>query len=97
MGAMEATSLEFSVLIAAALAYAVLAEFLGLHWILGAFMAGLFFDQSRLKECNYIYLPLRSEFTMASEGCTDFTPTSDLEPPSESSSPQNGLAAKTYC
>ena len=42
MGAMEATSLEFSVLIAAALAYAVLAEFLGLHWILGAFMAGLF-------------------------------------------------------
>ena len=50
MGAMEATSLEFSVLIAAALAYAVLAEFLGLHWILGAFMAGLFFDQSRVGE-----------------------------------------------
>ena len=46
--AMEATSLEFSALVAAALAYAVLAEFLGLHWILGAFMAGLFFDQSRV-------------------------------------------------
>lgn len=50
MGAMEATSLEFSALVAAALAYAVLAEFLGLHWILGAFMAGLFFDQSRVGE-----------------------------------------------
>ena len=50
MGSMEATSLEFSALVAAALAYAVLAEFLGLHWILGAFMAGLFFDQSRVGE-----------------------------------------------
>jgi hypothetical protein len=51
---------------------------------------------SELKECNYIHLPLRSEFTMASEGCTYFIPTSDFEPPGESSSPQNGLAAKTY-
>ena len=49
-GAMEATALEFSALVAAALAYAVLAEFLGLHWILGAFMAGLYFDQSRVGE-----------------------------------------------
>lgn len=35
--------LEFSFLIVAALAFAVLAERLGLHFILGAFVAGLFF------------------------------------------------------
>jgi Kef-type K+ transport system membrane component KefB len=34
---------DFSMLLIAALAYAVLAEFLGLHQIIGAFMAGMFF------------------------------------------------------
>ena len=34
---------DFSMMLIAALAYAVLAEFLGLHQIIGAFMAGMFF------------------------------------------------------
>lgn len=37
--------LEFSGLVAAALAYALLAEMLGLHFIIGAFIAGLFFSR----------------------------------------------------
>lgn len=45
---LQATALEFSVLIAVALAYGLLAEFLGMHWILGAFMAGLFFEPERV-------------------------------------------------
>ncbi|HSG91717.1 MAG TPA: cation:proton antiporter [Pseudomonadales bacterium] len=36
---------EFSVLIIAALCYALLAEALGMHFILGAFLAGLFFGR----------------------------------------------------
>ena len=34
---------EFSMLLIAALAYAVFAEYMGLHFILGAFLAGMFF------------------------------------------------------
>jgi len=45
---MEAAALEFSSLIAAAMAYALLAEWLGLHWVLGPFMAGLFFEPQRV-------------------------------------------------
>jgi Kef-type K+ transport system membrane component KefB len=48
MREMEAAGLELSALVAAALAYGVLAEALDLHWILGAFMAGLFFEESRV-------------------------------------------------
>jgi len=36
---------EFSALLVAALAYAVLAEALGMHFIIGAFLAGLFFSR----------------------------------------------------
>lgn len=36
---------EFSALLIAALAYAVLAELLGLHFVVGAFVAGLFFTR----------------------------------------------------
>jgi Na+:H+ antiporter len=39
---------ELSILLTVALAYAVLAEILGLHFILGAFLAGLFFMDSKI-------------------------------------------------
>lgn len=45
---MQATAMEFSALVVVALAYGLLAEFLGMHWILGAFMAGLYFEKSRV-------------------------------------------------
>lgn len=45
---LQATAVEFSVLTAVALAYGLLAEFLGMHWIMGAFMAGLFFEPERV-------------------------------------------------
>ena len=41
-------ALDLSALVAVALAYAVLAEALGLHWIMGVFMAGLFFEPLRI-------------------------------------------------
>ncbi len=40
---LSAAEFEFSALLIAALAYAMVAEWLGLHFILGAFLAGLFF------------------------------------------------------
>jgi Kef-type K+ transport system membrane component KefB len=52
-GAMQAASIEFSALMGVALAYALAAELLGLHWIMGAFMAGLFFEPSRVGEAVY--------------------------------------------
>jgi Kef-type K+ transport system membrane component KefB len=45
---LQATAVEFSVLTAVALAYGLLAELLGMHWIMGAFMAGLFFEPGRV-------------------------------------------------
>ena len=51
--AMQAAALEFSVLAAVGLAYGLLAEALGMHWILGAFMAGLFFESSRVGRETY--------------------------------------------
>ncbi len=50
---MQAASIEFSALIAVALAYGFLAELLGLHWAVGAFMAGLFFERSRVGDRPY--------------------------------------------
>ena len=44
---------EFSALLTAALAFAVLAELLGLHFIVGAFMAGLFFGRKTVDEVTY--------------------------------------------
>ncbi len=46
--ALQSAALEFSVLMGVALAYGLLAEALGMHWILGAFLAGLFFESSRV-------------------------------------------------
>lgn len=56
--AMQAAAVELSALAGVALAYGLLAEVLGMHWILGAFMAGLFFEQSRvgLRDYNEIRL-----------------------------------------
>ncbi|HSR54733.1 MAG TPA: cation:proton antiporter [Alphaproteobacteria bacterium] len=45
---LQATAVELSVLTAVALGYGLLAELLGMHWILGAFMAGLFFEPNRV-------------------------------------------------
>ena len=45
---MQAAAVEFSALAAVAIAYGWLAEVLGMHWILGAFMAGLYFESSRV-------------------------------------------------
>jgi Kef-type K+ transport system membrane component KefB len=46
--AMQAAAVELSALACVALAYGLLAEVLGMHWILGAFMAGLYFEKSRV-------------------------------------------------
>lgn len=48
LATLQATALELSVLMAVAFAYGLLAEVLGMHWILGAFMAGLFFEPERV-------------------------------------------------
>ncbi len=45
---LQATAFEFSALMAVAFAYGLLAELLGMHWILGVFMAGLFFEPDRV-------------------------------------------------
>lgn len=44
----EAAEIEFGALVIVALAYGFLAELLGLHWAVGAFMAGLFMEKSRI-------------------------------------------------
>ncbi|MGF1759289.1 cation:proton antiporter [Photobacterium sagamiensis] len=44
---------EFSALLVGALAFSVLAEALELHFIIGAFMAGLFFDRKTIDEATY--------------------------------------------
>ncbi len=44
---------DFSMMLIAALAYAVLAEFLGLHQIIGAFMAGMFFHPKVIEKRVY--------------------------------------------
>ena len=46
--ALKSAALEFSVLMGVALAYGLLAELLDMHWILGAFMAGLYFEPARV-------------------------------------------------
>ena len=51
--AARAAALEVSALVIVALAYGVLAEVLGMHWIMGAFMAGLFFEPSRVGQVAY--------------------------------------------
>lgn len=51
--ALQTASAEFSILMAVALCYALLAETLGMHWILGAFAAGLFFEPARVGAFTY--------------------------------------------
>lgn len=45
---------EFSMLLVVALGFAVLAEALGMHFILGAFAAGLFFSRRSIRESTYV-------------------------------------------
>ncbi len=45
--------LEFSAMLVGALAFSVLAELLGLHFILGAFVAGVFFGRSTIDDYSY--------------------------------------------
>lgn len=60
----QADEFEFSGLVMAALAYALLAEALGIHFILGAFLAGLFFVRQTVDEGVYQALRARlSTFT----------------------------------
>ncbi len=49
----HADEFEFSMLLIAAMAYAMLAEALGMHFILGAFLAGLFFRRSTITPQTY--------------------------------------------
>jgi Kef-type K+ transport system membrane component KefB len=48
IGVMEAAALELSAIVVLGLGYGWLAEALGMHWIMGAFMAGLYFEESRV-------------------------------------------------
>lgn len=50
---LRSDELEFSFLLVAGLAFAVLAEALGMHFILGAFAAGLFFGRTTVDEKTY--------------------------------------------
>ena len=49
----RAEEFEFSMLLVTAMAYALLAEELGMHFILGAFIAGLFFRKKTINENTY--------------------------------------------
>ena len=49
----QAEEFEFSMLLIAGMAYALLAEALGMHFILGAFMAGLFFRRRTISLNTY--------------------------------------------
>ena len=49
----RAEEFEFSILLIAGMAYAMLAEELGMHFILGAFLAGLFFRRKTIDEKTY--------------------------------------------
>lgn len=57
---MRAEELEFSGLLMAALAFALIAESLDLHFILGAFMAGLFFGRRTIDPQAYRALRART-------------------------------------
>jgi Kef-type K+ transport system membrane component KefB len=63
---MQATALEFSALAAVAVAFGWLAQWLGMHWILGAFMAGLYFERDRVGV--RAYQEMRLIFNVATRG-----------------------------
>ena len=50
---MQAAEIEFGALVIVALSYGFLAELFGLHWAVGAFMAGLFMERSRIGKQPY--------------------------------------------
>jgi Kef-type K+ transport system membrane component KefB len=56
--AMQVAAIDFSALAAVALAYGWLAEALSMHWIMGAFMAGLYFERSRVGSRAYSEIKL---------------------------------------
>lgn len=45
---LQLAAVEFTTLMLVALTYGLFADLLGLHWIMGAFMAGLFFEPERV-------------------------------------------------
>lgn len=53
LGSARSLSARFTTLLVVGFAFAVLAEALGMHFILGGFMAGLFFEKSRVGEVPY--------------------------------------------
>lgn len=53
LGYLREKEAEFSLVLIGAFAFAILAEWLGLHFILGAFMAGMFFGRSTISEGAY--------------------------------------------
>lgn len=55
---LQTVAVEFSVLMLVALGYCLLAELLGIHWILGAFMAGLFFEPARVTHRAWLEMKL---------------------------------------
>jgi len=61
-----ASEFEFSALLIAALSYALLAEAMGMHYILGAFFAGLFF--LRNTAAPKIYDDVRNKLTTCTNG-----------------------------
>lgn len=66
LSTMQATALEFSALSVVAVAFGWLAHLLGMHWILGAFMAGLYCEQQRIGV--RAYEELRLIFNVATRG-----------------------------
>lgn len=62
----SADEFEFSALLIAALAYSMLAEMLGLHFILGAFLAGLFFVHRTIDPA--VYRALRDRLNTCTVG-----------------------------
>ncbi|SDD22179.1 cation:proton antiporter [Kordiimonas lacus] len=50
---LKASAIEFSALVTAALGYGWLAEAMSLHWVVGAFMAGLYFEKYRVGARSY--------------------------------------------
>jgi Kef-type K+ transport system membrane component KefB len=63
---MQATALEFSALTVAAVAFGWLAHWLGMHWVLGAFMAGIYCERERVGV--RAYEELRLIFNVATRG-----------------------------
>lgn len=55
---LQIASAEFAILMAVALGYALLAEALGMHWIVGVFMAGLFFEPDRVGPRAYTQMKI---------------------------------------